>query len=133
MFSTNHADPLVLQGTIIAGNHRSGVPDNCATTGSPDFQFESQGYNLSGDDSCNLTAANDLPETDPLLGGLGNFGGPTQTHPPLAESPAIDAGPESCVPAIDQRGASRPVGERCDIGAVEFGGSGEVFADRFEQ
>lgn len=133
IFSTNHADPVVLQGTIIAGNHRSGVPDNCATTGSPDFQFESQGYNLSDDDSCNLTAANDLPETDPLLDGLGSFGGPTQTHPPLAGSPAIDAGPESCAPAVDQRGASRPVGERCDIGAVEFGGSGEVFADRFEQ
>jgi hypothetical protein len=56
-----------------------------------------------------------------LLGPLANNGGPTLTHMPQAGSPAIDQG--SGCPAIDQRGAARPVGPACDIGAVEYGAS----------
>ena len=39
-----------------------------------------------------MTAPGDLPNTNPLLGTLGNFGGPTQTIPLLHGSPAIAAG-----------------------------------------
>jgi len=57
--------------------------------------------------------------TNPLLGLLGNNGGPTQTFMLLADSPAIDALVSSC-PATDQRGVARPQGNACDIGAVEI-------------
>lgn len=55
--------------------------------------------------------------TDPLLGALGNNGGPTPTMLPGAGSPGIDAG-VGCA-ATDQRGITRPQGSACDIGAVE--------------
>ena len=62
-------------------------------------------------------AAINLP---PLLAPLGNYGGPTQTMPPLPGSPAIDqASVLSPALTMDQRGAPRPRGLRPDIGAVE--------------
>ncbi len=52
----------------------------------------SQGYNLSSDNGSGfLTATGDQINTDPKLKALGNYGGPTQTHLPLPDSPAIDA------------------------------------------
>jgi hypothetical protein len=69
-----------------------------------------------------------------MLGALASNGGYTQTHAPLAGSPAIDAGnPNGCKDqdqvflGTDQRGFARPVdgdgvgGQRCDSGAVEKG------------
>jgi alpha-tubulin suppressor-like RCC1 family protein len=66
----------------------------------------------------------------PQLAPLGNYGGPTQTMPPLPGSPAIDActngtsftndsGVIFTTPATDQRGFPRPLGLAPDIGAVE--------------
>jgi hypothetical protein len=81
----------------------------------------SNGFNLSSDTSCApiLKQASDRNNQDPLLGPLANNGGPTLTHLPQAGSPAIDHG--SGCPPTDQRGAARPVGLACDIGAVEYG------------
>ena len=79
----------------------------------------SEGHNLDSDGSCGLTAAGDLPNTDPKLGPLADNGGPTQTHALLAGSPAIDAGDDTTCPASDQRGFPRPQGTACDIGAYE--------------
>ena len=58
----------------------------------------------------------------PLLAPLGSYGGPTQTMPPLAGSPAIDAGSAAAASGIptDQRGFPRVVGASVDIGAVEY-------------
>jgi hypothetical protein len=39
----------------------------------------------------------------------------------LAGSPAIDAGDDGQCPSTDQRGAPRPAGPSCDIGAFEAG------------
>lgn len=58
------------------------------------------------------------------LAPLGNYGGPTQTMPPLTGSPAIDPLPGFSTLSTDQRGYPR-VGPR-DIGAVEYKG------DRYE-
>ena len=74
----------------------------------------SQGHNLHGDNTCNLTGPNDLLRVDPLLGPLQDNGGPTLTHALLAGSPAIDAGNDTAAPATDQRGASRPWGMNSD-------------------
>lgn len=53
-----------------------------------------------------------------FLAPLGNYGGPTQTMPPLLGSPAIDPFPGSSPVTNDQRGFPRT--GRKDIGAVEF-------------
>ena len=57
---------------------------------------------------------------DAKLGTLTDNGGPTQTHLPLAGSPAINAGDPAIAspPAVDQRGSTRVVGT-IDIGSVE--------------
>ena len=70
-----------------------------------------------------------MNNTDPKLGTLGDYGGPTQTIPLLAGSPAIDAGnPNGCTDAngdllkTDQRGYPRPDKEDtggCDMGSYE--------------
>jgi predicted outer membrane repeat protein len=57
----------------------------------------------------------------PLLAALGNYGGPTQTMPPLRGSPAIDAGSDAVAAGMttDQRGYPRVSGAHVDIGSVE--------------
>lgn len=58
----------------------------------------------------------------PQLAVLGNYGGPTQTMPPLPDSPLIDGGFDSITNSVgtDQRGAARLSGPHVDIGAVEL-------------
>lgn len=65
---------------------------------------------------------NQLDVLDPLVGPLGDYGGPTRTLPLLPGSPAIDAGTGSGgdIPATDQRGLGR-VGA-VDVGAFESRG-----------
>lgn len=50
-------------------------------------------------------------------------GGTTETQMPAANSPAVDAGAPAGAAYVcevdDQRGVVRPIGSRCDIGAVE--------------
>lgn len=99
-----------LRATIVAN---SPLSSNC--TGN----IISLGENLSDDASCNLIAAGDLPNTDPLLGPLQNNGGPTETHAPGDGSPAID-GASTCPTSTDQRGIERPQLTTCDIGSVEI-------------
>jgi CSLREA domain-containing protein len=106
---------------VIMANGHPG--DECAGSG----DFESTGYSMDLDDTCNLLNPTDQPSTNPLLGPLGSFGGPTQTHLLRRSSHAIDRVTAGCPPpAIDQRGVSRPQngagphGHHCDIGAVEM-------------
>ncbi len=77
------------------------------------------GHNLSSDNSAGFSATGSLNNTDPVLGPLGNYGGPTLTLPLLAGSPAIDGGNTATAPATDQRGHARPYGAAADIGAFE--------------
>jgi hypothetical protein len=112
--------PATLQNSIVANSTSGG---NCSGT------ITSNGYNLSSDNSCNLTGPGDLNNTDPKLGPLQNNGGPTQTMALPSGSPAIDAGnPSGCTDGLghllktDQRGMPRPDKEDsggCDMGAYE--------------
>ncbi|MBU1568412.1 MAG: hypothetical protein KJ630_22645 [Proteobacteria bacterium] len=106
-----------LQNTLLNGNQPG---SNCTGT------YNSLGYNLSSDGSCDLTRATDLPDTSPLLAALADNGGDTQTHAFLAGSPAINKIPKDvnlCGTSIniDQRGITRPqpLTGKCDIGAYE--------------
>jgi hypothetical protein len=108
-----------LQDSIVANNSGG----NCGGA------MTSNGYNLSSDSTCNFNGTGDLNNTDPKLGQLGNYGGPTQTIPLLSGSPAIDEGnPKGCTDGhghllkTDQRGKPRPDKEDtggCDMGAYE--------------
>jgi hypothetical protein len=65
--------------------------------------------------------ANNLINSNPLLAPLGNYGGPTQTMPPLPGSPAIGAGSVAANTfSTDQRGYSRTQNGLIDLGAVEL-------------
>jgi hypothetical protein len=114
------AEKMVLKNTIIAGSPAGG---DCHVDPLSVTPIWSAGSNLSSDTSCNayLTQPNDKPNVDPKLGPLADNGGETLTHMLGTGSPAIDSG--QCVAGVttDQRGAARPVGPACDIGAVEYG------------
>jgi CSLREA domain-containing protein len=86
--------------------------------------WKSFGYNIANDDSCQLTGLGDLSSVDPLLVGLGNWGGPTKTLALSGNSPAIDHRPGVCWTVLsqimdDQRYWPRDDG-KCDTGAVEY-------------
>jgi hypothetical protein len=108
-----------LQNSIIANKPVT----NCVGT------ITSHGYNLSSDGSCAFSKSGDRNNTNPVLGTLGYYGGPTPTIPLLTGSPAIDAGnPSGCTDGLghllktDQRGMPRPDTEDtggCDMGAYE--------------
>ena len=59
-----------------------------------------------------------LTSGDPLLSPLGNWGGPTQTMPPLPGSPVTDAGGTTAL-ITDQRGLARILAGGLDLGAFE--------------
>src|SRR5262249_39421372 len=80
----------------------------------------SLGYNLSSDNGGgHLPATGDQINTDPRLGPLQDNGGPSFTHLPASDSPAIDGSDPAL--SMDQRGPgfARVVNGRADIGAVE--------------
>src|SRR5262245_14986305 len=119
---------LSIANSIIAAN----VSDlnqgaDCAGT------LTSGGYNLiENTQNCTImgNTTGDVTGADPMLGPLADNGGSTETRALLAGSPAIDAGSpappasgDGACGATDQRGAPRPVGPRCDIGAFEGGSS----------
>jgi hypothetical protein len=102
---------VTLHNTILAN---SLLASNCFGSG-----FVDEGHNLSSDASCNFSATGSLNNTDPVLGPLADYGGPTPTMALLAASPALDAADPAFCPATDQRGWARPFGAGCDIGAFE--------------
>ena len=134
--------PATITASIIAGN--------ATTTGSA-YAWDcagpliSNGYNLIGTTNqpsiypshpCSYTAdatdqAGGQTPIKPRLLPLAAHGGSTQTMPPRATSPAVDAIPLDALaldgttrlcPAsgsTDQRGRPRPNGPACDVGSVE--------------
>jgi CSLREA domain-containing protein len=66
-------------------------------------------------------SGNNITSTNPRLGTLGNYGGPTQTIPLLFASPAINAGGSTTL-TTDQRGQPRNAAGGVDIGAFESQG-----------
>ena len=118
-------------------------PDCFSRTDHSNATFTSFRNNLLGvlNDNCNMkdyqlgprfppvfdfwsTFDHPLP---PRLEDLANNGGPTQTHYPMQDSPAINAVvfiPQGhYCPDFDQRWFRRPIGPFCDVGAVEYGAS----------
>ncbi|MBK8022879.1 MAG: hypothetical protein IPK19_15970 [Chloroflexi bacterium] len=112
---------LTIQNSIVAGNNGA---NNCVKSAGT---FTDNGNNLDNGTSCGFGGAVGQ-NTNPLLGPLANNGGPTFTHLPAANSPAINAG--SNAKAVDENGAALTTDQRgagfprinsgtVDIGAVE--------------
>jgi len=119
-FGVRSGAQVNISNSIIAGNLES----DCDFSG---LNGNSVNHNnLDTDGSCDVLATNHLTVDDVKLEPLAFYGGPTQTHRPQPDSPAVDAGDESLCEAFDQRGEVRPQdGDAngialCDIGAVEL-------------
>jgi hypothetical protein len=128
--ASNVNAPTFFSFASVVVNPGGGRP-NCAVA-----EVVSSGYNYDDDGSCNFNATGDTSDgADPGLGPLANNGGTTKTHKPGADSPLIDAIPPGDCQGLqgdaafkaavevdgldDQIGTDRPVGEGCDIGALE--------------
>jgi predicted outer membrane repeat protein len=130
----NAGGVMRVRNTIIANNSVADGDDTANSLGQDVLGlFDSLGHNLVRDansgnantdftDPLNL----DIVGVDPLLGALGNNGGPTRTMALLPGSPAIDHGSNLSAPLTDQRGVARPRdGDHngsliVDIGAFEL-------------
>ena len=135
------ANTLIARDTMTAGTggaagggiFTAGAAGSPGSASGPDVSgsVTSHDHNLIGDGTGSnlLPVANgdkvgtSVSPIDPLLGPLQNNGGPTQTMALLPNSPAIDAGTNSLIPAgvsTDQRGFARIGGTAVDIGAFEL-------------
>jgi hypothetical protein len=118
---------VYLKNSIVAKN----TGGNCGVA-TPATKGHNLSDDLISDNTCGLDPAkDDILGLDPLLATLANNGGPTETHALGVGSPAINAGDDAGCPTTDQRGTSRPVGLRCDIGAYEGGTGGPAGPDPF--
>lgn len=114
---------LTLESTILALN-TDGTGNNdinrigSGTTSSTNSLFSED---INATSVINGTDSGNLVGVQPQLGPLADNGGPTDSHIPLAGSPAIGAGSNSMNFATDQRGSGFPrdAGGTVDIGAVE--------------
>ena len=82
---------LIIRNTIIAGNNGAAA--------SPDALglVSSQGTNIIGNNAGSTGwIGSDFQNVNPMLGGLAANGGLGNTHLPLTDSPALDAG-QNCV------------------------------------
>ncbi len=119
-----------IRNSVVAGNYVSGAPVYDECTGNLSSYGRNKFWEVSG---CTITQVGpgNYSFLDSLdeLGGLQDNGGPTQTVALVPPSDMID-GAEATVGCIDkngsplltdQRGAARVAGDRCDIGAFEYG------------
>lgn len=114
---------ITMANTILAGNKEYSTANDCFGT------LTSQGYNLiqtTSDCTINGTTTGNITGQDPLISPLQESGGVAFVYIPLSGSPAIDTGNPAApgsggnaCPTTDQRGVARPIGPRCDMGAVE--------------
>ncbi|HET9210037.1 MAG TPA: CSLREA domain-containing protein [Thermoanaerobaculia bacterium] len=117
--------PPKVTSSILAGNTASSEPD-CSGTLNSAYDLIGNGAGCFGPPGSHNKVGTAASPIDPKLGPLAVNGGPTPTLALLGGSPAIDAGnpspPGSGTGACadtDQRGARRPGGALCDIGAFE--------------
>ncbi len=104
---------LLLENTIVAGNTAADQGPDLKASG---IDTESGVNLLSG--TGGLGGGFSGIVAPPQLAALGDHGGPTRTMPPLAGSPALDAGGPTTL-TVDQRGLPRVANGVTDIGAVE--------------
>ena len=116
-----------LTNSILSGNTNTGTgtDGNFNETTSLGTRVTANN-SLFGDDAAEITntaySANNQHTNNPDLGPLVDNGGPTFTHLPNLNSPALDMGNNTGASATDQRGTgfNRIINTTVDIGSVEL-------------
>lgn len=112
---TDNPEPVQIQNSLVYGTPGA----NGTLCRAPQGGIQSDGYNISTNDTCPFTSTGDKIAALGLP-ALADNGGPTQTRLPGAGSAARDAIPAAACPLpADQRGTPRPQLVACDMGAVE--------------
>jgi hypothetical protein len=141
------ANKTTFSRVTIAGNvSATGGGAVSSNGGAPQFAISIVANNAGGDldgtfvanyslikstSGAQLSGDHNFLGVDPLLGPLGDHGGPTFCMVPASNSPVIDAGGPNSANTADQRGY--PVNNYYDIGAVERQFPEDiVFRDRFD-
>jgi hypothetical protein len=120
---------FTITNSIVSGNFKGTTVQDLGSN-TAGVGFANGGNNLIGanDGFAATFATSSLIGTianpiNPQLAPLGNYGGTTQTHALLPNSPALNAGNNANAPVgNDQRGATRIFGGVVDIGAFESQG-----------
>jgi len=113
---------LVIKNTLIGDNVAAKGDVDCFNWGGP---FDDHGYNLveNPHESCVFEHEKDITGHHPKVDVLADNGGATWTHALMSGSAAINNGDCTDIAGftvlVDQRGAVRPQGYTCDIGAYE--------------
>jgi hypothetical protein len=124
--SSDSQGSIRLLNTIVAGNSSGyGAVDVSGPVVSLGRNLVGVIDGSTGWGDSDLTGTADAP-LDPMLGSLGNYGGPTPTIPPLAGSPALDVGDSALLGTPDQRGVVRSGG--VNIGAYQASASAFVLS-----
>jgi hypothetical protein len=108
VYSANPAQSFALQNSVVAGNSAA-------------FEYLEQEI----DGSVTSTNGHNFTSGDPLLAPIGDYGGLTQTIPPLPGSPLLDAGIRDPDLLVDQRGLFR-TSDTPDLGAFEHQGASDT-------
>jgi hypothetical protein len=136
-YSGGNGPQVKLVSTIAADNQAAGSPEDLDSAGVGSGGLVNAALSLienPGDAPISIGfEGENIFNTDPALNPLTTNGGPTLTHLPDEDSPAIDKGGSRVFPGStsDQRGRVRPVDQAgvpnapvwdgTDIGAVEIG------------
>jgi CSLREA domain-containing protein len=124
---------VTIRGSVLAGPSAANVCGFFNTPGG----FSSGNHNVALGTTCGLGMPNDAQNVDPMLGGLGDNGGPSvgapgfqqvlRTHAVSMGTAPFDRVPTgacldemSLALTVDQRGSGRPSGSACDSGAFEL-------------
>jgi hypothetical protein len=106
---------VTIDSSIVANNSADTSPDlNGSVTAGASLIENTAGASITAGTGANITAQ------DPLLNGLANNGGPTQTMALGMNSPARDNGTNLLSFTSDQRGQPRNDGGGVDMGAYEY-------------
>jgi len=112
---------IVAHNTAANGGNPWGIGKNCdvgspqMTSGGDVIEFPQRNLGDGNDENCVAVPV----IAEPLLGPLADHGGLVETVSLLPGSPAVDGAFGGCWSAVDARGAVRPAGVRCDVGAFE--------------
>lgn len=112
---------IVAHNTAANGGNPWNIGKNCdvgspqMTNGGDVIEYPERNLGASNDENCVAVPV----IAEPRLGPLADHGGLVETVSLLPGSPAVDGAFAGCWSAVDGRGAVRPAGVRCDVGAFE--------------
>ena len=120
--ATDHQSTMSLTNCTVSGNISYDTGGGVANNGTLSLTNTIVAGNIGGDivGGGSQTGSNNLIGGTPLLGALGDYGGPTATLALLPGSPAIGGGTSEGAPSFDQRG--QPRSGYVDIGAFQSQG-----------